>query len=53
MSGMRQKTKQDDVIRPTDINYIEIQMRLVSISKEQNWSLCNDMLKEDFFQPGQ
>ena len=44
MSVMRWKTKQDNVIRQTEINYIQIQMRLVSISKEQNWLLCNNML---------
>ena len=53
MSGMRQKTKQNDVIHPTEIIYIEMKIRLVSISKEQNWSLSNNMLKGFFFHPGQ
>ena len=48
MSGMKRKTEQDNVIFPKEINYSEIQMILVSVSKEQNLSLCN-MLKKAFF----
>ena len=46
---MRLKTKQDDAIRLADINYIEIKMRLVSVSKNHNWLSCNNTIKRDLF----